>query len=86
MGDGRYRVGSWRDESDIAQSHLANQCTDASVFQTLTLGALSFMIGGTISATKAGLTRGTHGSLKREWQAVCAEWWQTTPPPHSPTA
>lgn len=42
--------------------------------QTLALGAISFVVGGTISAAKAGLTRGTQGVVKREWQAVCAEW------------
>ncbi len=42
--------------------------------QSLMLGAASFLIGGTISAAKAGWTVGTSGVCKREWQAVCDEW------------
>lgn len=50
-------------------------------FQSLALGAASFVIGGTISAAKAGLTRGAQGSFKREWQAICAEWQPRLAPP-----
>ena len=47
-------------------------------FQSLTLGAVSFLIGGTISAAKAGLTRGTNSFFKREWEGICGEWCQTS--------
>ena len=43
-------------------------------FQSLVLGAASFVIGGSISAAKAGLTKGSQGWLKREWESVVAEW------------
>lgn len=42
--------------------------------QSLLLGAASFLMGGTISASKAGFTRGMHSRLRQEWESLVAEW------------